>query len=182
MNMNELRVKGCFTIDLDTREDDRGLFARAWCRQTLERHGLTGNFVQCNISVSKKRGTLRGLHYQVSPYQEVKLFRCTRGSLFDVILDLRQDSPTFKQCVGTYLRQGEYRLLYVAEGVAHGFQTLEDDTEVMYHVSQPYMRDSDTGVRWNDRAFGIRWPLTEAVILSEKDQNWPDYTSQGLQR
>lgn len=175
MIIKELSIKGCFTIDLEPKEDTRGVFARAWCKQTFEQQGLIGAFLQCNISLTRKRGTLRGLHYQIAPYQEAKLIRCTRGSVYDVILDLRQNSVTYKQWVATVLRQEEYKLLYVAEGVAHGFQTLQDDSEVMYPVSQVHMYSHERGVRWNDPAFRIQWPVTDSVNLSEKDKAWPDY-------
>jgi len=171
----ETELPGAYVVDLDPREDDRGFFARAWCRNEFSDHGLSGEIVQCNLSYNAGKGTLRGMHYQVAPHAEVKVVRCTRGSIYDVIIDLRPDSPTYKRWLGVELTAANRRMLYVPEGFAHGFQTLEDDTETFYQVSEFYAPAAEEGVRWNDPAFGIDWPQPNDPILSEKDASWPDY-------
>lgn len=171
----ETKLKGAFIIEIEKREDERGFFARSWCQKEFAEHGLNANFVQCNISFSRKRGILRGLHYQIAPNEESKLLRCTRGALYDVLVDLRQDSPTYKQWLGVELTADNHRMLYVPEGFANGFQTLTDNTEAFYQVSQFYSPESERGVRWNDPAFGIKWPLLDNPVVSDKDKSWPDY-------
>lgn len=171
----ETKLKGAYIIDLERRGDDRGFFARSWCRQEFEDHGLSPRCVQINIGFSPKKGTLRGMHHQVAPHREVKVVRCTMGAIFDVIIDLRPDSPTHRQWTGVELNSGNRRMLYVPEGFAHGYQTLEDNTEIYYQTSQFYAPDSARGVRYNDPAFGIEWPLGVASI-SNADGLWPDYT------
>ena len=136
---------------------------------------MNTRWVQANLAFSRKKGTLRGLHFQVAPYEEIKLMRCIRGAIFDVILDLRPESPTYKQWLGVELTADNHRMLYVPGGFAHGYQSLVDDTEVFYPVSQFYMPRAEQGVRWNDPAFAIGWPLTKNPILSKKDKSWPDY-------
>ncbi|HEV8725290.1 MAG TPA: dTDP-4-dehydrorhamnose 3,5-epimerase [Candidatus Binatia bacterium] len=168
------KLRGSYIIELEKREDSRGFFARTWCQDEFKAYGLNANWVQSNLSYNAKRGTLRGMHYQAAPYQEAKLVRCARGAIYDVIIDLTQDSLTYRQWLGVELSGGNYRSLYVPEGFAHGFLTLEDDTEVVYQVSQFYQPESERGVRYNDPAFGIQWPIDIAVI-SEKDMRWPDY-------
>ncbi len=174
MIFTETQLKGAYIIDIEKRQDERGFFARSWCLKELESHGLDARCVQANISNSVQKGTLRGMHYQLAPFSETKLVRCTRGSLFDVIIDLRPHSETYKGWIGVGLTEKNYRMVYVPEGFAHGFLTLEDNTEVTYQVSQFYHPGSERGVRHDDPAFRIQWPGTVSVI-SEKDKNWPDY-------
>lgn len=161
-------------IDIERKEDDRGFFARSWCRREFEAHGLNPNLAQCNISFNPKKGTLRGMHFQVKPYEEAKLARCTRGSLCDVIVDLRPDSPTYKKHLSVVLTSENRRMLYVPEGFAHGFLTLEDDTEVFYQISEFYRPESQRGFRWDDPAFAIAWPA-EVRLISERDRSYPDF-------
>jgi dTDP-4-dehydrorhamnose 3,5-epimerase len=172
----ETKLEGAFVVDLDLREDVRGFFARAFCRAEFEQHGLNGTIAQCNISFSERRGTLRGLHYQVPPRTECKLVRCIRGSIFDVIVDLRPSSSTWLKWVGVNLNADNRRAIFVPEGFAHGFQTLEDGSEVLYQVSQFYSPEHERGLRWNDPAIAIEWPIATSVI-SERDQSHPDITS-----
>jgi len=167
-------LEGAFIIEIEKLEDARGFFARAWCQKEFEAHGLNPRFVQANISYSKMRGTLRGMHYQEAPYAEAKLVRCIRGAIYDVIIDLRQGSPSYGRWMGLQLTANSYRMLYVPEGFAHGFQTLEDDTEVFYQVSQFYSPQYERGVRYDDPSFAIKWPL-EVRVISEKDKSWPDF-------
>jgi dTDP-4-dehydrorhamnose 3,5-epimerase len=168
------KLKDTHIIEIEKLEDTRGFFARSWCRKEFDEHGLISTVVQANISWNKKKGTLRGMHYQIPPYEEVKLVRCSRGSIYDVIIDLRKDSPSYMQWLGVELTADDYKLLYVPGGFAHGFQTLEDDTEVVYQVSQFYTPGAETGLRWEDPAFSINWPL-DVQVISDKDRNWPDY-------
>ena len=174
MIFTETRLQDAYIIDVEKRADHRGFFARMWCQHEFGEHGLVTDLVQANLSFNKQRGTLRGMHYQVHPYAETKLVRCTRGAIYDVIVDLRPDSPSFKQWIGVELSAINYRMLYVPEGFAHGFQTLEDNVEVTYQVTEFYTPDAEGGVRYNDPAFGIMWPL-EVTNISEKDRYWPDY-------
>jgi dTDP-4-dehydrorhamnose 3,5-epimerase len=174
MVFTETKLKGAYIIELGKIEDERGFFARAWCRKEFEAKGMTGRVVQANVSFNKKKGTLRGMHYQLHPYEESKLVRCTRGSIYDVIIDLRPHSTSFKQWIGVELTAGNYKMLYVPEGFAHGFQTLEENTEVTYQVSQFYTPGAERGVRYDDPAFGINWPL-DVQVISEKDEFWADY-------
>jgi dTDP-4-dehydrorhamnose 3,5-epimerase len=170
----ETRLKGAFVLELEKREDDRGFFARSWCRKEFEAHNLKSAIVQCNVSFNRRKGTLRGMHYQAAPFAEAKLVRCTIGALYDVIIDLRPDSATYKQHVGEVLSAANYKMLYVPEGFAHGFQTLEDNTEIFYQMSQFYSPDHARGVRYNDPAFDIEWMLDEPVI-ADRDRNYPDF-------
>jgi len=174
MIFTETRLKDAFIIEIEKREDERGFFARAWCKKEFEAHGLHLDLVQANLVFSNRRGTLRGMHYQVAPYGEAKLMRCIRGAIYDVIIDLRPESPTYKQWLGVELTADNHKMLYVPEYCAHGYQTLVDNTETFYPVSQFYSPGFERGVRWNDPAFGIEWPLNIQVI-SDKDANWPDY-------
>jgi dTDP-4-dehydrorhamnose 3,5-epimerase len=164
-----------YVVDLEPRSDERGFFARAWCEREFEEHGLSTRISQCNISFNRHRSTLRGLHYQAAPHAEVKLIRCTRGAVYDVIVDLRPDSPTWKRWLGIELTAENRRALYVPEGFAHGYQTLVDDTETLYQVSAPYAPDAEGGVRFDDPLFSIDWPDPEGALLSDKDRSWPDY-------
>lgn len=175
MIFKETKLKGAFIIDLEKHRDDRGFFARTFCRKELEAQGLIADVAQANMSLSKVRGTLRGMHHQKSPFEETKLVRCTQGALYDVIIDLRADSPTFKEWIGVELTAANCRMLFVPRNFAHGFITLADDTEVTYMVSQFYSPGSELGIRWNDPQIGIQWPIAVQVI-SEKDANWPDFT------
>jgi dTDP-4-dehydrorhamnose 3,5-epimerase len=171
----ETELPGAFVIDIEPYEDERGFFARAWCGDEFEQHGLSTNVVQCNLAYNRAKWTLRGMHYQEPPHAEVKLVRCTRGAVYDVIVDLRPDSSTFARWVGIELTADNHRMLYVPEGFAHGYQTLADDTETYYQVSAAYEPGSARGVRWDDPAFGITWPAAERRIISDKDRAWPDY-------
>ncbi len=168
MIFSETKLAGAFIIEPERLEDERGFFARTWCQREFEAHGLNPRLVQCSISFNRKKATLRGMHYQVAPYEEAKLVRCTRGAIYDVIVDLRPESPTFKQWVGVELTVENRRMLYIPEGVAHGFQTLADNTEVFYQMSEFYHPESARGVRWDDPEFGIEWPMTPTAI-SDKD-------------
>jgi len=171
----ETKLRGAFMIEPERLEDERGFFARAWCQREFESHGLSPRLVQCDISFNTKKGTLRGMHYQVAPHEEAKLVRCTMGAIYDVIINLRPDLPTFKQWVAVELTANNRRMLYVPEGFAHGFQTLVDHTEVSYQMTEFYHPESARGVRWDDPAFAIEWPLADP-ILSEKDRTYPDFT------
>lgn len=173
MIFRETKLKGAFIIEVEKREDDRGFFARTWCKKEFEEHGLTANMVQSNISFNKRKGTLRGLHYQGAPYGEVKLVRCTMGSLYDVLVDLRPESLTYLQWVGIELTSANHKMVYIPEGFAHGYQTLEDETEVTYQVSQFYFPDFERGLRYDDAGIGIDWPLI-VKVMSDKDKRWPD--------
>ena len=168
-------LKGAYIIELERIEDNRGFFARAWCKREFEAHGLNSRLVQCNLSFNKRRGTLRGMHYQVAPHEEEKLVRCTRGAIFDVIIDLRRESPTYLEWIGVELTAENRKMLYVPEKFAHGYQTLEEKTEVVYQVSQFYSPESERGVRWNDPTFAIEWPEAGNTKISEKDKSWSDY-------
>jgi dTDP-4-dehydrorhamnose 3,5-epimerase len=174
MEFTETKLKGAFLIGLTKIEDHRGFFARGWCRDEFANQGLTSNMVQLNIGFSHKKGTIRGLHYQLAPHQEAKLVRCTRGAILDVIVDLRPDSPTNRQWVGVELTALNSLMLYVPEGFAHGYQTLVDDTEMYYMTSCSYVPAAARGRRYNDPAFQISWPLPVTVI-SDADRNWTDY-------
>jgi len=171
----ETKLKGAFIVELEKFADERGFFALSWSRDEFARRGLESQFAECNVSFNHQQGTLRGMHYQEAPHGQAKVVRCTSGSIYDVIIDLRADSPTFKQWVGVELSAGNRLMLYVPKDFAHGFQTLEDETEVFYQMSSPYVPDSGRGVRWNDPAFGIDWPAPEAKIINERDQNYSDF-------
>lgn len=174
MIFEETPLKGAYTINLNRFEDERGFFARSYCRKEFEDHGITAQIVQANLSYSKKKGTLRGIHYQISPFEETKLVRCIRGAVYDVIIDLRKDSPTYKQWFGIELNEENYTMLFVPESFGHGYQTLKDHTEVIYMVSQFYAPGAERGIRWNDPVFGIQWPA-EVKVISSKDANWDEY-------
>lgn len=175
MIFTETSLSGVWVVEPEKLQDERGFFARVWCQQEMEAHGLSAALVQCNVSFNYQKGTLRGLHYQVSPYAEVKLVRCTRGALYDVVVDLRAESPTFKRWIAFELTANNYKMLYIPIGCAHGFQTLMDNTEVFYQMSEFYHPECARGVRWNDPTFGVMWPL-DTKIISEKDQCYPDFT------
>ena len=174
MKFIETKLKGAFIIELEKFTDDRGFFARSWCRKELESHGLTANVVQANVSFNHKKGTLRGMHYQIAPYQEAKLIRCTRGAIYDVIIDLRPDSETYKNWISEELTADNYKMLFVPEDFAHGYQTLKNNTEATYQVTQYYTPGAEKGIRYDDLAFDINWPL-KVTTVSDKDGNWPDF-------
>lgn len=178
MIFTELRVQGVFLIEPERLEDARGFFARTWCREEFVARGLEREVAQCDISFNKKKGTLRGLHYQASPFEEVKLVRCTMGAILDVVLDLRVDSPSFLEHVAMVLTAENRQMVYAPKGVAHGFQTLEDDSEVFYQMSQVYAPEFARGVRWNDPSFGINWPIDDP-IMSDRDRNYADFVARG---
>lgn len=180
MIFEETRLQGAYIITLEPIRDNRGFFARAWCQKEFAVHGLHTSFVQANITFSPSRGTLRGLHYQIAPHEEIKLVRCMRGAIYDVIIDLRPDSPTYLQWLSTELTAENRKAIYIPGGFAHGYQTLEDDTEVFYQVGQFYAPQYERGIRWDDPTFAIRWPINAPLILSEKDKSWPDFSPQDL--
>lgn len=174
MIFTELELAGAFVVDIEKRQDDRGFFGRAWCAEEFEAHGLESAIRQINTSFSARQGTMRGLHYQVDPYQETKFIRCTQGRIFDVIVDLRPESPTFKQWVGTELSAENYRMVYVPENFAHGFLTLEDNSEVYYPTTEFYTPNAERGLRFNDPTFAIDWPI-EVSVFSDKDISHDDF-------
>lgn len=174
MIFTETRLANAFVIDPEPYADERGLFARTFCAREFAEHGLDTTPVQCNVSLNRGRGTMRGMHWQAAPHEEAKLVRCTHGAIHDVIVDLRPDSATFGEHVGVELTAGNRRMLYVPEGFAHGFLTLEDDTEVFYQMSAFYEPDAARGLRYDDPALGIRWPA-EVRVVSERDRSWPDW-------
>jgi len=170
---------GAFIIEPERHEDDRGFFARTWCQREFESHGLESRLVQCSESLSRKKGTLRGMHYQAFPHEETKLVRCTSGSIYDVIIDLRPHSPTFRLFLAVVLTAEDRRALYFPKGFAHGFQTLEDNTVVSYQMSEFHCSGCARGVRWNDPAFGLSWPQAERT-MAERDATYPDFTLAAL--
>ena len=169
------KIDGPYTIDVEKITDSRGFFARAWDKNIFEKTGLNQNLVQCNISFNKKRGTIRGMHYQKQPYQEAKLIRCTKGSAYEVMIDLRENSKTYMQWESVELHSDEHKMLYVPEGFALGFQTLEDNTELFYQMSQFFMPEFSRGIKWDDESFRISWPL-EITMISEKDGSYEPFT------
>ncbi len=171
MIFKETKLKGAYIIEIDPIEDERGSFARTFCREEFEAHGIPFNIVQCNTSYNKKRGTLRGMHYQMKPHEEAKLVRCIQGTIYDVIIDLRPDSPTYCQWFSVELDAENYKMLYVPEGFAHGFQSLSDNAEASYQMSAFYRPESAKGIRWNDPTFAIEWPLTE-ITMSKQDGSY----------
>ena len=174
MLFTETALKGAFMIEPERREDTRGFFARTFCTTEFAKHGLETTVIQSSISYNQRRGTLRGMHYQVPPFQETKLVRCTMGSIYDVIIDLRSASPTYKRTFSVELSAKNRKALYIPRGFAHGFQTLEDESEILYYMSAPYSPEHARGVRWNDAAFGIEWPAAER-LMSERDRDYPDF-------
>jgi dTDP-4-dehydrorhamnose 3,5-epimerase len=174
MKLIKIEIPGVYLVNLNLHKDDRGYFARTYCENEFKAANIQTGFVQCNISFNKKRGTLRGMHYQDHPHWEAKLIRCTHGKIFDVIIDLRKDSSTYGQSFSVELSSENKKGIYIPKGIAHGFQTLEDDTEVFYQMSEFYYPDLGKGIRWNDPIFKIRWPLP-GPILSERDQLYEDF-------
>lgn len=174
MLFTETKLKGAFIIDLEKRQDERGFFARTYCADEFAKHGLHTSMPQSNMSLSKFKDTIRGMHYQIDGAEEAKLIRCTKGGILDVIIDIRKSSATYCQHIAVELTEENHRMLYVPEGFAHGFITLTDDVEVSYQVSQFYTPGKEKGIRWNDTVFGIQW-TTNSPIVSEKDAVHPDF-------
>jgi|SoiMethySBSTD1v2_1073268.scaffolds.fasta_scaffold76936_3 dTDP-4-dehydrorhamnose 3,5-epimerase len=172
MIFRETDLNGVFIIEPEIIQDDRGFFACSWTPREFDEHGLNARLRQCNISFNKRSGTVRGMHFQNKPHQEAKLVRCTQGAIYDVAIDLRSDSPTRYQWVGAELTSDNHRMLYIPEGFAHGYQTLADSTEIFYQMSEFYHPESTGGVRWNDPAFDLTWPLAVTVI-AERDATYP---------
>lgn len=176
MNFEKTNLRGAYVINIQKNNDERGFFARSFCQKEFQDHGIDNNFVQTNISFNKSAGTLRGMHYQITPWREAKLVRCTKGIIYDVIIDLEPDSKTYGSWFGIELSADNYKLLYVPQHFAHGFITLQDNTEITYQVSEYYQPMAERGIRYNDPFFSINWP-TDVSVISEKDKSWPDYTS-----
>jgi dTDP-4-dehydrorhamnose 3,5-epimerase len=181
MLFHETPLPGAFLLDVQEHHDERGFFARTFCRREFQAVGLNPDIAQCNLSFSRRKGTLRGMHWQVSPHQEAKLVSCLRGAIYDVIIDLREESPTYLQYFGVELSSSNHTSLYIPEGFAHGFQTLHDETEVFYQMSQFYSPEHQRGIRWDDPAFGIAWPPAERII-NERDRSYPLYSARTVGR
>jgi dTDP-4-dehydrorhamnose 3,5-epimerase len=177
MKFTETKLKGAYVIELDEIGDSRGFFARSWCQEEFATMGLNSNLVQCNISFNLHEGTLRGMHYQIAPYEEAKLVRCTAGAIHDVIIDLRPSSETYKMWVAIELTAKNRKGLYIPEGIAHGFQTLEDYSEVFYQMSEFYHSESARGVKWDDLAFSINWPPCSSRVISDRDLGYANFES-----
>ena len=175
MTFHETKLPGVFEIRIEPRADERGFFARAWCQKEFEAHGLDASLVQSNVSFNSRKGTLRGVHYQEAPQAESKLVRCTSGAIYDVVVDLRTESATFKEWVAVTLKAEERNMIYVPQGCGHGFLTLEDGTEIFYQMSQFYNAEAARGVRWNDPTFRIAWPQ-QVEVISERDRTYPNFT------
>lgn len=175
ISFKETKLKGAFVIEPEKFADQRGFFARGFSQQEFLDHGLRGTFVEAGISFNHRKHTVRGMHFQAGTNAQAKLVRCTRGRIFDAMIDLRPGSPTYKQWFALELTAENRLMLYIPEGCAHGFQTLDDESEVFYQLSQTYAPASERGVRWNDPAFGITWPVTENVIMNDRDRNYPDF-------
>jgi dTDP-4-dehydrorhamnose 3,5-epimerase len=175
MIFRETELSGVHVVELEPQRDDRGWFARVWDPDEFAAVGLEPNVAQISLASNSRRGTLRGLHFQAEPHTEAKLVACVRGALYDVVVDLRPNSATYRQWLGIELRAGVERLLFVPEGFAHGYLTLADDTEALYLISTPYSAEAARGVRWDDPAFGIEWP-SEPAVISERDRSWPDFS------
>ncbi|MGA9668785.1 MAG: dTDP-4-dehydrorhamnose 3,5-epimerase [Terracidiphilus sp.] len=174
MIFEETKIRGVMEVRLNRFADERGFFARTWCQEEFEKAGLDARLVQCNVSFNPRKGTLRGMHHQIAPHAEAKLVRCTMGAIYDVILDLRVESPTYKKWMGLNLTAENRDMIYIPEGCAHGFLTLQDDCEVFYQMSEFYCADAARGVRWDDPAFGIDWPF-KPELLSDRDRSYPDF-------
>jgi dTDP-4-dehydrorhamnose 3,5-epimerase len=175
MKFCETRISGVFEICLELRPDERGFFARSWCQKEFADHGLNSKLVQCNISRNTRKGTLRGMHFQEAPYSETKIVRCTRGSVYDVVLDLRPQSKTFKNWIAVTLTEEKGNSVYIPDGCAHGFLTLTEGADVFYQMSEFYKPEAARGVRWNDSAFGIQWPA-EVRVISDRDRTYSDFS------
>jgi len=179
MNLVKTALEGCHILEIERKTDERGFFARVWDKNIFKKNYLNENLVQSSISFNEKKYTLRGMHYQNNPYEEVKVVRCTRGKIFDVIIDLRTNSNTFKKWISIELSENNYRIIYIPKGMAHGFQTLEDNTEVFYQISQYHNPEYSKGIRWDDPEFSIKWP-SKLPILSEKDSKYTDFKENRL--
>lgn len=175
MRFVELPLRGAYVIEPDVREDERGGFARTWCHEEFALHGMPVSWVQASLAINKQRGTLRGLHYQAAPHAEAKLIRCTRGAVHDVLVDLRPTSPTYLRWTVVELSADNRRAVFIPEEFAHGYQTLTDDAELHYLMSEAYYPDFARGIRWNDPALGIVWPACRTRLISERDRSFPDY-------
>ena len=175
MLFTPLDLPGAYIIDVEPHHDERGFFARTWCSDDFAARGLSSTIAQSSISFNERKGTLRGMHYQAAPHEEIKIVRCTAGAIVDVIVDLRATSPTFAKWVAVELTAANRRLLYIPEGLAHGFQTLCDATEIFYQISTGYEPGAARGIRWDDPAFAIRWPDPHTPIMSERDRSYPDF-------
>ena len=175
MKFTPTKLAGVWLVEMERQEDERGWFARTWCAEKFRQHGLNPDVSQCSASFNRRRGTLRGMHWQAAPHSEAKLVRCVRGAMYDVALDLRSGSTAFRQWVGVELTAENGRALYIPAGCAHGFQTLVDNTEVLYQIAGEHHPASGCGVRWDDPAFGIAWPLADDAILNERDLSYPDF-------
>jgi dTDP-4-dehydrorhamnose 3,5-epimerase len=176
MEFVPLLLSGAYLVELKPVHDERGFFARTWCTDEFKKRGLSTKLAQCAISYNGRRGTLRGMHYQAEPYAEAKLVRCSAGAIYDVIVDLRQGSATYRQWLAVELTAANHKMIYIPEGFAHGFQTLADDSEVFYQISEPYVSECARGVRWDDPVFRIKWPIADPII-SDRDRNFPDHQS-----
>lgn len=174
MIFREHKLQGVFEVKIEPNHDERGFFARSWCQREFESRGLNPKLVQCNISFNKHKGTLRGMHYQAEPFGEAKLVRCTAGAIYDVVVDVRPQSPTFRKWSAVVLSSENRDMLYIPEGLAHGFLTMEDNTEIFYQMSEFYHPELSRGVRWDDPAFGIEWP-ERVNVVSERDRTYPDF-------
>ena len=172
MIFKETKLKGSYIVEIEQKQDERGFFARSFCVQEFQQHGINFRIVQCNISFNKNKGTLRGMHYQSSPHEEAKLVSCIKGKIYDVIIDLRKNSATYCQWQAIELGDENYKMLYVPKGFAHGFQTLENNSVIFYQMSEFYHLENTRGIRWNDPVFLIKWPFN-AWIISAKDRAYP---------
>ncbi len=178
MKFIKTKFKDCYIIEIERENDDRGFFARSWDSKIFEKYNLETEIVQCNISFNLKKNTIRGMHYQIPPYDESKLVRCTKGKIWDVVIDLRPNSTTFKKWFSIELSEDNFCMLYIPEGMAHGFQTLVDNTEILYQMTQNYMPKFAKGIRWNDTTFNIKWP-NMSPIISKKDSEFDDFLENG---
>lgn len=176
MIFTETKINGVYIIEPELLTDERGFFARSYCKEEFQKHGLETDIVQCNISYNKKKGTLRGMHYQVPPFEEAKIVSCTKGSIFDVVVDLRRDSLTYCQWVAIELSDKNFKMMYIPRGCAHGFQTLVDDAMVYYQMTEFFHTECARGVRWDDPRFTIKWPYIQKRVISDKDQKYEIFT------
>ena len=174
MIFSETKIEGTFIIEPELLIDERGFFARSFCKEEFDKHGLDSSIVQCNISCNRKKGTLRGMHYQIPPHEEAKIVSCTEGAIYDVVLDLRKDSGTYLRWIAVELTDENLKMLYIPKGCAHGFQTLKNQTRVFYQMTNFFHTESSRGVRWNDPVFGIQWPAGRKII-SKKDTQFSEY-------
>jgi len=175
MKFTETKIPGVYVVEIERLEDVRGFFARTWDEKEATERGLEGRMVQCSTGFNREAGTLRGMHFQTSPHAEAKVVRCTRGAIYDVVLDLRPDSPMYTKWITYELTGDNHREMYIPKGCAHGYQTLSDSTEVLYMMSEYFHPDASSGVRYDDPAFNIGWPETATRVISERDRNWPDW-------